>query len=166
MRPLWATETGPVSEPGGPPKMERFFFVTLRSRAFVGAVSMEPQRAGELIDPIRIPVFREPGTYEYLRGLGAYMRDGLTRVLQTRQLNAQVIGDGPLAQVVFSTDPVFDYRSTQKGDSTKGRALMLGLFERGVFLNPMGTKLYLSLAHDDPVVDDMLDRFDDALAAI
>lgn len=111
-------------------------------------------------------VFREPGTYEYLRGLGAYMRDGLTRVLETRQLNAQVIGDGPLAQVVFSTDPVFDYRSTQKGDSTKGRALMLGLFERGVFLNPMGTKLYLSLAHDEPVVDDMLDRFDDALAAI
>ena len=111
-------------------------------------------------------VFREPGTYEYLRGLGAYMRDGLTRVLETRQLNAQVIGDGPLAQVVFSTNPVFDYRSTQKGDSTKGRALMLGLFERGIFLNPMGTKLYLSLAHDEPVVDDMLDRFDDALTAI
>jgi len=43
---------------------------------------------------------------------------------------------------------------------------MLGLFERGVFLNPMGTKLYLSLAHDEPVVDGMLDRFDDALAAI
>lgn len=66
VRPLWATETGPVSEPGGPPKMERFFFVTLRSRAFVGAVSMEPQRAGELIDPIRIPVFREPGTFGFV----------------------------------------------------------------------------------------------------
>ncbi len=26
---------------------------------------------------------------------------------------------------------------------------MLGLFARGVFLNPMGTKLYLSLAHDE-----------------
>ncbi|MDP7342076.1 MAG: efflux RND transporter permease subunit, partial [Alphaproteobacteria bacterium] len=65
-RPLWATETGPESEPGGPPKMERFFFVTLRSRAFVGAVSMEPQRAGELIDPIRIPVFKEPGTFGFV----------------------------------------------------------------------------------------------------
>jgi len=66
VRPLWATETGPVSEPGGPPKMERFFFVTLRSRAFVGAISMEPQRAGELIDPIRIPVFKEPGTFGFV----------------------------------------------------------------------------------------------------
>ncbi|MDP6474491.1 MAG: efflux RND transporter permease subunit [Alphaproteobacteria bacterium] len=66
VRPLWASETGPESEPGGPPKMERFFFVTLRSRAFVGAVSMEPQRAGELIDPIRIPVFKEPGTFGFV----------------------------------------------------------------------------------------------------
>ena len=66
VRPLWVTETGPESEPGGPPKMERFFFVTLRSRAFVGAVSMEPQRAGELIDPIRIPVFKEPGTFGFV----------------------------------------------------------------------------------------------------
>ena len=111
-------------------------------------------------------VFREPGTYKHLHDLGAYLRDGLTQVLDNRQLNAQVIGDGPLAQVVFSTDPVFDYRSTKKGDNMKGRALMLGLFERGVFLNPMGTKLYLSLAHDESVIDDMLGRFDDALANI
>jgi HAE1 family hydrophobic/amphiphilic exporter-1 len=66
VRHLWVTETGPIAEPGGPPKMERFFFVTLRSRAFVGAVSMEPERAGELIDPIRIPVFREPGTFGFV----------------------------------------------------------------------------------------------------
>ncbi|MBI05593.1 MAG: acriflavin resistance protein [Rhodospirillaceae bacterium] len=66
VRPLWATETGPVAEPGGPPKIERFFFVTLRSRAFVGAVSMEPDRASELIDPIRMPVFHEPGTFGFV----------------------------------------------------------------------------------------------------
>ena len=43
---------------------------------------------------------------------------------------------------------------------------MLGLFARGVFLNPMGTKLYLSLAHDEAVCDDFLGRFDEALAAL
>jgi glutamate-1-semialdehyde 2,1-aminomutase len=26
--------------------------------------------------------------------------------------------------------------------------MMLGLFRAGVFVNPMGTKIYLSLAHD------------------
>lgn len=109
-------------------------------------------------------VFRQPGTYEQLHGLGNYLREGLRKTLRERQVIAQVIGDGPLAQVVFSRDPVRDYRSTQKGDKAKGRALMLGLFERGVFLNPMGTKLYLSLAHDEAVCDDFLGRFDEALA--
>ena len=37
------------------------------------------------------------------------------------------------------------------------------LFKREVFLNPMGTKLYLSIAHDKTVCDAFLDRFDDTL---
>jgi glutamate-1-semialdehyde 2,1-aminomutase len=96
--------------------------------------------------------------------LGHYLREGLRRALRDRQATAQVIGDGPLAQVVFSDRPVSDYRSTARGDKAKGRALMLALFERGVFLNPMGTKLYLSLAHDEAVCDAFLKRFADALA--
>ena len=77
VRPLWKSETGPVAAPGEPPKMERFFFVTFRDQAFVGAVAVEPDRAGELIDPIRRPVFFEPGTFGFIsqaslfgRGIG------------------------------------------------------------------------------------------------
>ena len=109
-------------------------------------------------------VFARKGTYEHLHGLGAYLRDGLRRVLRDRRITAQVIGDGPLAQTVFSDRPVFDYRSTRAGDAEKGRAMMLGLFARRVFLNPMGTKLYLSLAHDEAVCDEFLMRFDETLA--
>jgi glutamate-1-semialdehyde 2,1-aminomutase len=111
-------------------------------------------------------VYQRDGTYERLHGLGKYLRVGLDCALRERQARAQVIGDGPLAQVVFSDKPVFDYRSTKRGDSKKGRALMLGLFKRGVFLNPMGTKLYLSIAHDEAAIDAFLDRFDDALSEV
>jgi glutamate-1-semialdehyde 2,1-aminomutase len=111
-----------------------------------------------------LAIYRRPETYTRLRDLGEYLRAGMRRVLEQRQLRAQVIGDGPLAQVVFSPDPVFNYRSTKKGDGAKGRALMLGLFRRGVFLNPMGTKLYLSLAHGRAECDLLLGRMDDALA--
>jgi glutamate-1-semialdehyde 2,1-aminomutase len=34
-------------------------------------------------------------------------------------------------------------------DRARGRALMLALVREGVFLNPMGTKLYLSIAHGE-----------------
>jgi glutamate-1-semialdehyde 2,1-aminomutase len=113
-----------------------------------------------------LAIYRRPGAYDRLRALGDYLRRGMRRVLEERQLRAQVIGDGPLAQVVFSAEPVYDYRSTARGDSAKGRALMLGLFRRGVFLNPMGTKLYLSLEHAEADCDRLLDRMGDALTAM
>ena len=44
-------------------------------------------------------------------------------------------------------------------DRKRGQALMLELFRTGVFLNPMGTKLYLSLAHNDAAIDEFADCF-------
>jgi glutamate-1-semialdehyde 2,1-aminomutase len=51
-----------------------------------------------------------------------------------------------------------------RGDRRRARATMLGLFRRGVFLNPMGTKLYLSLAHDAAACDELARRLDAVLA--
>jgi HAE1 family hydrophobic/amphiphilic exporter-1 len=77
VRPFWASETGRESKPGEPPKMERFFFVALRSRTFLGAASVDPTRAGELIPVLQKRVFTEPGTFGFItqrslfgRGIG------------------------------------------------------------------------------------------------
>ena len=43
---------------------------------------------------------------------------------------------------------------------------MLELFRAQVFLNPMGTKLYLSLAHTDHDCDEFLRRFRVALGRV
>lgn len=111
-------------------------------------------------------VFSNENVYPRLHELGRYLRDGMKRALTNNGFVGQIIGDGPLAQVVFSPDPVFNYRTTKHGDSKLGRRLMLALFERKVFLNPMGTKLYLSIAHDESICDEFLSRFDDALGAV
>jgi glutamate-1-semialdehyde 2,1-aminomutase len=42
---------------------------------------------------------------------------------------------------------------------------MLELLRSGVFLNPMGTKLYLSLAHDDAALEEFAERLRAALKA-
>ena len=77
VRPLWAKESGPESEPGQPPKIENVFFVAARATTFIGASSMEPKRVGELIPVLRAPIFKEPGTYGFIskrslfgRGIG------------------------------------------------------------------------------------------------
>jgi glutamate-1-semialdehyde 2,1-aminomutase len=64
---------------------------------------------------------------------------------------------------VFRPGPVRNSREIWQGDPAAGRRMMLGLFERGVFLNPMGTKLYLSAVHDTAACDEFLERFADAL---
>ena len=115
-----------------------------------------------------LSVFRQSGVYDHLHNIGDYLRGGMRQVLRERDIKGQIIGDGPLAQVVFTREeaPVRDYRSTRRGDARASRAVMLGLFGRGVFLNPMGTKLYLSLAHDEAACDAFLDRFDDTLSEV
>lgn len=105
----------------------------------------------------------EPDFYEELYATGEFVRQGMRRALASAGREACVIGDGPLAQVVFHAGPVRNSREIWQGDPGAGRRMMLALFERGVFLNPMGTKLYLSAAHDRDACEDFLERFADAL---
>ncbi len=66
VRHIWTSETGPEAEPGGPPKIENFFFVARRGSTFIGATSAEPERVAELIPVLREPVFKEPGTFGFV----------------------------------------------------------------------------------------------------
>ncbi len=98
---------------------------------------------------------RRPGTYQRFFAIGQKLRDGLADILVELNIKAQVLGDGPLCALSFTDQPVTDYRSAHRADSVQSRAFALGLFERGVFLNPMSTKLYVSLAHSDEEIDRM-----------
>ena len=77
VKPLLAKVSGPKSEPGGPPKIERFFFIASRGRTFIGAASVEPSRISELVPILKKAAFREPGTFGFVnqsslfgRGIG------------------------------------------------------------------------------------------------
>jgi glutamate-1-semialdehyde 2,1-aminomutase len=96
-----------------------------------------------------LATLRAPGAYDRLFGLGEALRGGLRALLKEEGIVAHVQGDGPLAAVVFTDREVVDYRSAFTADRRRARAFLLGLFRRGIFLNPMSTKLYLSLAHGD-----------------
>ncbi|MBK7999458.1 MAG: aspartate aminotransferase family protein [Verrucomicrobia bacterium] len=108
-------------------------------------------------------VLSQPGVYPSLHAAGARLRRSMSAALASSGETAQVLGDGPIAQVAFSASPVTDQQSWLASDRKRGRAIMLELLRSGVFLNPMGTKLYLSLAHDDAAIDEFVERFTQAL---
>ena len=101
---------------------------------------------------------RTPGGYKRLHDMGNTLREGLREILSDEGITAQVIGDGPLGQVIFTDEKIVDYRSAFRADRAKGRRFMLGLFQKGIFLNPLGTKLYISLAHADDDIHTFLER--------
>lgn len=113
-----------------------------------------------------LDLLAEPGIYPLLHERGARLRERMRETLAQGGQVAQVLGDGPLAQVAFTDQPVVDQRTWLASDRERGRALMLELLRSGVFLNPMGTKLYLSLAHDPPAIEEFSGRFASALKAI
>jgi glutamate-1-semialdehyde 2,1-aminomutase len=100
---------------------------------------------------------RRPNTYPRLFSLGDRLRSGLRAIMKDAGIAAQVQGDGPLAAVVFTEREVVDYRTAHASNRELARAYLLGLFRRGIFLNPMSTKLYLSLAHTDADIERFLE---------
>ena len=110
-----------------------------------------------------IDVFSEPGVYDRLHAMGRQLREQLGQALGQVGETAQVLGDGPLAQSVFLDRPVQSHRDWLAADRERGRAVMFELLRSGVFLNPMGTKLYLSLAHTEADLDEFTAHFTAAL---
>jgi glutamate-1-semialdehyde 2,1-aminomutase len=93
------------------------------------------------------------------------LREQLRTALAEQGVTGRILGDGPLAQVAFTDREPRDYRSSRHADPSLARRVMLGLFEGGVFINPMSTKFYLSLAHDEAACDEFGAAFSAALDA-
>ena len=107
----------------------------------------------------------QPGVHAELHALGRRFREGLQSVIRNAGESAQILGEGPLGQVAFSATPVVDQASWLASDRARGARLMLELLARGIFLNPMGTKLYLSLDHYEAVLSGFMEAFAQALPA-
>ncbi len=89
VKPLWASETGPESKPGEPPKIQRFFFVATRSVTFIGAAAVDPSRASELKPILQKPVFKEPGTFASINQVSLFGR-GLAG---GRKIELDIVGE-------------------------------------------------------------------------
>ncbi len=107
---------------------------------------------------------RKPGTYERLFRRGTRLRDGLAAAAKRHGLAAQVSGEPPVFDILFTDRPVVDYRATLTADPARIRAFNEQCGRRGVV--KAVNKIYVSLAHTDADVEETLAIFDQALAAV
>jgi glutamate-1-semialdehyde 2,1-aminomutase len=107
---------------------------------------------------------RKPGAYETFHGTGRRLMTGLADLAQKSGLPAQVVGEPVLFDILFTSDPVTDYRSLQKADGALARTFTTELIKRGVVKNTQ--KMYMSQAHGDADVDRTLEACEDALKVL
>lgn len=106
-----------------------------------------------------------PGAYDRLFAAGDYMRAGLKRIAAVLDIPAQVVGAGPMFNILFTREEVVDYRTSLKADRKLMQDLRRELMRRGVIPH-LTAKNYISLMHTQEDFDFSLQAFEDSLRAL
>ena len=132
------------------------------SVAQVGTLNGNPIAAAAGLATLEI--LRRPGSYERLEEVGQRLRDQLQATLREHEVPGQVLGEGPVFHLVFTDQPVQNYRDMLTGDSEKNRVFHEALMANGV-LKP-SAKGYASLVHSDEDLAETAKVFDAAMAQV
>src|SRR5579863_8571746 len=128
----------------------------------IGTLSGNPVAAAAGLATLAI--LRRPGAYERIHATGRELMAALDSLLKDAGIAAQISGEPPLFDVVFSSEPVRDYRGTLAGDAELMRRFNLLLRERGILKGE--SKYYISLAHTNEDVAFTIDAWRDAIAEL
>jgi glutamate-1-semialdehyde 2,1-aminomutase len=109
-----------------------------------------------------------PAAYERIEALRARAVAGIEQVIAGRGLTAHVVSAGAKGCVVFSPDPVRDYRGFLGIDDRYSHAHWLFQHNGGVFLPPWGKieQWLISVQHDEADIDRLVGNFGAFAAAV
>jgi glutamate-1-semialdehyde 2,1-aminomutase len=125
----------------------------------IGTLSGNPVAAAAGLATLAI--LRRPGAYEQIHATGRALMAALGDLLQRAGIAARISGEPPLFDVVFTTEPVRDYRDTLAGDGELLRRFNALLRERGILKGE--SKYYISLAHTPDDIAFTLAAWKDAI---
>ena len=111
-----------------------------------------------------LEILREPGAYERLFATGRRLMGALSELTRRHGLPAQVIGEPPMFDIVFTDAPIRDYRGVLRGDADLARRFNAKQRARGILKGD--TKYYVSLAHDAADVAHVIAAWDEALGEL
>ena len=128
----------------------------------VGTLSGNPVAA--VAGLATLEVLKRPGTYEGVFANGRKLMDTLSELLKKHGVKAQVIGEPPLFDIIFTDQPVKDYRDTLKADTALQKRFNQALRARGIMKGE--SKYYVSVAHTQADIDHTIGAWEEALKEI
>ncbi|HEV2335047.1 MAG TPA: aminotransferase class III-fold pyridoxal phosphate-dependent enzyme [Stellaceae bacterium] len=128
----------------------------------IGTLSGNPVAAAAGLATLAI--LKRPGAYERIHATGKELMRALDALLKEAGIPAQITGEPPLFDVVFSPEKVRDYRTTLAGDAQLMSRFNALLRERGILKGE--SKYYISLAHTAEDIQFAKGAWRDAIKAL
>lgn len=128
----------------------------------VGTLSGNPVAA--VAGLATLQVLKRPGTYDKVFEAGRELMGALTDLIRKSGLKAQVVGEPPLFDIVFTDQPIKDYRDTLKGDAAMLKRFNQHLRARGIMKGE--SKYYVSVAHTRADLDHTINAWKEAIAEL
>ena len=128
----------------------------------VGTLSGNPVAA--VAGLATLDVLKRPGTYEGVFANGRKLMDTLSELIKKHGFKAQVIGEPPLFDIIFTDQPIKDYRDTLKADTATLKRFNQALRARGIMKGD--SKYYVSVAHTQADIDHTIGAWEEAFKAI
>ena len=114
-----------------------------------------------------LALLRDPTFYEPLGLRAERLANGLRDGLRESKLPGTVNAAGSLMTLFFAADPVRDYASAKRSDTSRFAAFFRHMLARGVFLPPSQFEaLFVSAAHSDEDISRTLAAARESLRAI
>ena len=142
--------------------MAHFDRITMNDEDFifqVGTLSGNP--VASVAGLATLDVLKQPGTYEKVFATGRTLMGTLQELLKSAGFKAQVIGEPPLFDILFTDQPIKDYRDTLKADAAILKRFNQVLRANGIMKGE--SKYYVSLAHTQADIDHTIGAWTDAL---
>jgi glutamate-1-semialdehyde 2,1-aminomutase len=153
----------PVAAIAGRAKLMDMFGVTAH---VVHAGTYNSQALGMAATVATLKALKSDDAFGRLEELGTRLMQGMDTVLDSSGEVYCIQGWPQVFNVSLGTSgPITDYRSSLAADRARYVQLAIALLDRGVRALERGT-WFLSLAHDDSVIDRTLEVFGEALAAV
>jgi len=111
----------------------------------IGTLSGNPLAAAAGLKTLEI--LQRDGSYDRLRQSGETVMAALRDHLSDADIPHQIVGDPVLFDVVFTGDPVANYREVMRGNAEHAKRFNQHLRQQGIL--KLESKFYISLALDD-----------------
>jgi glutamate-1-semialdehyde 2,1-aminomutase len=128
----------------------------------VGTLSGNP--VASIAGLATLEVLKRPGAYEQVFATGRELMAALDGLLKRSGIKAQVIGEPPLFDVLFTDQSPKDYRDTLKADKAIAARFNKALRERGIMKGE--SKYYVSLAHTRADIDHTIGAWRESIAEL